>query len=268
MHVLVRPRDQFPREIEGAKIHLYDGRPGSVLKAMQEARPESVFHLAALFIAEHKFEDIPALCASNIQYGTELVDAMIQVNCRNLVCAGTAWQNFNGQHGVASSLYAATKEAFEAILRFYADAHRLSATTLKIFDTYGLGDPRKKLLSVMRQAAKTGEVMKMSPGDQEIDLLNVQDAISAFIAAANTQRNQEPAGVREYYLRTGEIYTLKQLAALFSKVLEKPINVEWGARPYRAREVMKTWREGQTLPGWSPKIKLVDGLKEFGAEHP
>lgn len=264
---MVRPRDQFPREIGGAKIHLYDGRPESVLKAFKVAQPEAVFHLAALFIAEHKFKDIPALCMSNIQFGTELTDAMIQVDCRNLVLAGTAWQNFNGKKGVASSLYAATKEAFEAILRFYADAHGLRATTLKIFDTYGLGDPRKKLLSVMRQAADTGEILKMSPGDQEIDLLNIEDVVSAFIQAAQAQQNRTPSDVQEFYLRSGEIYTLKELASLFSKVLGKPINVDWGARPYRAREVMKTWKSGETLPGWKAKIKLAAGLKEFGAEN-
>jgi nucleoside-diphosphate-sugar epimerase len=246
---------------------LYDGTAGSVLKAVQVARPEAVFHLAALFIAEHKFENIPALFESNVTFATELVDAMIQSGCRNLVCAGTAWQNFNGQHGTPSNLYAATKEAFEAVLRFYVDAHGLHATTLKIYDTYGLGDPRKKLLSVLREAVRTGESLKMSPGEQEIDLLNVQDAIDAFILTAQQQAKEKSACLKEYYLRSGEVHTLKQIVDMFAKITAKPLQVEWGSRPYRDREVMKTWKEGEVLPGWKAKIKLANGLKEFGAEQ-
>jgi hypothetical protein len=34
----------------------------------------------------------------------------------------------------------------------------------------------------------------------------------------------------------------------------------WGARPYRAREVMTPWAGGEPLPGWRAAIPLEEGL--------
>jgi CDP-3, 6-dideoxy-D-glycero-L-glycero-4-hexulose-4-reductase len=42
----------------------------------------------------------------------------------------------------------------------------------------------------------------------------------------------------------------------------RDIHVEFGALPYRDREVMTPWR-GDILPGWAPKITLEEGLREF-----
>ena len=39
--------------------------------------------------------------------------------------------------------------------------------------------------------------------------------------------------------------------------------IEWGARPYRDREVMVPWTKGKTVPGWAPHIPLERGLGEL-----
>ena len=41
------------------------------------------------------------------------------------------------------------------------------------------------------------------------------------------------------------------------------MNINWGGRPYRDREVMKTLSEYLTVPGWEPRINLIKGLAEL-----
>ena len=45
--------------------------------------------------------------------------------------------------------------------------------------------------------------------------------------------------------------------------VDKKINVVWGGKPYRKREVMNLWVNGENLPNWKPKISLEEGLKLF-----
>lgn len=255
----------MPKEIEGAKLHFYRGHGQEVLNAVEKSRAEVVYHFASLFLAEHKFEQIADLFDSNLKFPTQLLEAMIENKCLNLVTAGTAWQNYNGKKGTAANLYAATKEALEVILKYYADARGLKAVVLKLNDTYGPGDPRRKLLSILREAATKKEPLGLSPGEQKIDLLHVTDVVNAFkVAGLRVAKN--PAGVEEFYLRSGRLISIKELVQIFNKSTGKTITARWGERPYRTREVMVPWPEGEVLPGWKPEVSLESGIHEYTSE--
>src|SRR5574337_1835207 len=45
-------------------------------EALTGFRPDVVVHLAALYIAEHRYEDVGALVRANIEFGAYLLDAM------------------------------------------------------------------------------------------------------------------------------------------------------------------------------------------------
>jgi len=42
-------------------------------------------------------------------------------------------------------------------------------------------------------------------------------------------------------------------------VLNVKLNINWGAREHRFREVMNPY-VGERLPGWKPKINLFEGI--------
>jgi nucleoside-diphosphate-sugar epimerase len=266
VHAIVRSKAEYPRELKGARLHVYDGSPENLNAAVKASCPQAAFHLASLFLAEHRSEDVRRLCESNITFSAELLESLVQTGCRKFVSAGTSWQNFNGKYGTAACLYAATKEAFEAILRFYVDAYPLQAAVLKIYDTYGPNDSRRKLLNLLREAANSRGEIGLSPGEQMIDLLHVEDAVSAFAHAAYTMTESEWGSLREYYLRSGETLNIRQLVELYNSMSEKKVFARWGERPYRAREVMEPWNQGETLPGWKPARTLREGLREFANE--
>jgi nucleoside-diphosphate-sugar epimerase len=274
VHILARPRSTpLPPAVQGAQVHWYSNYD-ELFSAVGKSKPQVVYHLASLFLAEHKYANIEALCNAQITLGTHLADAMVNNGVKRLVSAGTSWQNFNGQKGVSACLYAATKEAFESILRYYADAHGLKSTVLKLFDTYGPGDTRRKLLSLLRDTWRSAEgkstgktsvqPLGLSPGDQKIDLLHVHDAVRAFTLAG--ARSPEKPCVEEFYLSTGRPLSLRELVKLCDNVLEKPIPVTFSSLPYRAREVMTPWNEGPLLPNWKPEIHLEQGLKSYFTE--
>jgi nucleoside-diphosphate-sugar epimerase len=158
-------------------------------------------------------------------------------------------------------LYAATKQAFEDIIRFYVEAHGVRSITLKLFDTYGKGDHRPKLMNILRDASNQGTELQMSPGDQMIDMVYVDDVARAFIKAAELVCQKQSGCFEEYQVSSGRPMRLKDLVAVYNKVTSGRLKVEFGGRPYREREVMELWGKGKNIPDWRPLIMLEDGIR-------
>jgi nucleoside-diphosphate-sugar epimerase len=244
-----------------AKVYTYTGATTEVIAAMAEHKPEVVFHLSSHFLAAHDSTQIESLISSNVLFGTQLLEAMKAAGVTALVNAGTSWQNYAGDTYNPVNLYAATKQAFEDIVAYYTQTSGLRAVTLRLYDSYGEGDQRRKLLRLLLECLRTGEPMGMSPGDQVMDLVHVDDICRAFLHAAELALEM-PAGASVYAVSSGERRTLKQVVATLEEAAGQKLAIEFGVRAHRPREVMVPW-VGPPLPGWVPTISLLDGFKRL-----
>jgi nucleoside-diphosphate-sugar epimerase len=242
-------------------IRPYDGTLESLIKALRESRPEVVYHLASYFVAEHRSVDVDLLVESNIRFGTQLLEAMTQTGIRCFVNTGTAWQHFLDDEYNPVCLYAASKQAFEDMLYFYVVTNSIDAITLRLFDTYGPGDSRPKLFPALLRAVRSGEVLRMSPGEQLLDLVYIDDVVDAYVRGYECLRAHHARTVPSFSVSSGAPVTLRQVVSLMAELASGKPNVEWGARPYRAREVMRPWAGGRAIPGWAPRVGLRDGIK-------
>lgn len=250
----------------GVKAHVMDGGTAGVLAGVRESAPDVVFHLAALFLAAHGPDDVEPLVSSNVLFGAQLLEAMADLPRPCLVSAGTAWQHFRGDAYEPVNLYAATKQAFEDVAAYYVSARGLAMITLDLYDTYGPGDTRPRLLPMLLDAAGTGNVVGLSPGEQLLHFVHADDVAGAFLAAAAALQADPSPRAATYTVPSAEPITLRELVAVVERATGETIDVEWGARPYRDREVMVPWT-GPVLPGWHPKVPLEEGLRAVAAER-
>lgn len=266
VHVIVRAGsnlDALANVEEQASLHIHDGSTEGLMRIMEGVKPDVVFHLASLFLAQHTPKDVAPLIESNITFATQLVEAMAQNKIRNLVNTGTSWQHFENKSYSPVCLYAATKQAFEALLQYYIEARSIKAITLELFDTYGPHDPRPKLLHLLGKIAASGEILAMSPGEQILDLVYIDDVIDAYMLSAERLLGTEGEVQEHYAVSSGQPLSLKDVVARFEKVTGKKLSIQWGGRPYREREVMSPWSLGKQLPGWTAKISLEEGLRRI-----
>jgi len=223
-------------------------------------KPDCVFHLASMVLTEHTPAQIPDLIQANILFGTQILEAMRLHHINALVNAGTSWQHFSGAGFNPVNLYASTKQAFDDILRYYTEVSGFRAITLKLFDSYGPEDKRRKVLRLLIEAIQTGKKLEMSPGAQVLDLVHVDDISRAFLHAGHLVMNQQEPGLADYGVSGSQHRTLKEVASVVEGAAGRSIPLTWGARPYREREVMVPW-DGPSLPGWEPRISLAEGVR-------
>ena len=269
VHVVVRPHSDLASLADvrsEIKVHVHDGTTEGIIDIISLASPRTVFHLASLFLVQHEPKDIASLLNSNVLFSVQLAEAMVTNNVHRLVNTGTSWQHYKNRDYDPVNLYAATKQAFEDILAYYSAATPLCVITLQLCDTYGQNDPRHKLFNLLAKASKSGEPLLMSPGEQLIDLVYIDDVVEAYLYSARLLEDAI-SGHQVYAVSSGNPIKLRDLVTSYEKIVGTSVPVVWGRRPYRPREVMSPWTQGKVLDGWSPRVSLVDGIRRIAFDE-
>lgn len=239
-----------------------DGCVEHLADFMSDHHVECVVHLATLYITYHKPSDIAPMIESNISFGARILEAMKLAGVRNILYSRTSWQHYLDCGYNPVNLYAAMKQAFEDIMKYYTQAEGFHSIILEIYDTYGEWDPRGKIINLFKERGRTGETIELSPGEQKLDYLYIDDIVSAFMRALDKMK-ADWAGEEEYALCSEELHTLKDVVSTFEKAYGVKLNIRWGAYTYRPREIFKPYRKLEPLDGWRPVYSLRSGFERM-----
>lgn len=220
---------------------------------------DCVIHLATCYVTLHRPEDVDRMLESNVRFGARLLEAMRIAGVNRIIYARTSWQHYQNEGFNPVNLYAATKQAFEDIMKYYTQAEGFCSMILEIYDTYGENDPRSKILNLMKRRCLDGEPIALSPGEQKLDFLYIEDAVEGFLTAIERMR-QPPSREMEYALSSNEVHTLKDVVRIFERAYGAVLNIEWGKYQYRQREIFTPYRGLARLEGWQAKYSLYEGF--------
>ncbi len=243
----------------GTHIHRIDGRTEPLVTLFQQIRPTAVIHLAALARRQHRVDDVAPFNNTNILFGTQLLEAARQANCRRYIAAGSYLQYSPTGKYRPFNLYAATKQAFECVLRYYVEACDFAACVLTLCNVYGELDPRPTLITDMAAACTQRRPMTLHGGQAWIDPIHVSDAASAFVAALMLMDDlaAHARQLHHYSVTCGRDVSSTELAALFEKITGNSLTI--ASHTTHSSRRVKPWR-GVLVPGWSPRVSLEEGL--------
>ena len=226
------------------------------LGTIMEWEPTCIVHAATRFQVSHSQSDISPMVQANVELGTQLLD--IAHACRSrFVTVSTAWQKYEGRNNSPVNLYAATKQAFDSIADFY-QGEGLDLARIFLFDVYGPGDTRRKLVPLLMSAAASGQPLHATSGSQLIDLTFVDDVVRAITDVA---LGDESLSAVDAVVKSGAM-TVRQVSEILSEAIGQPIPVEWGAVPDRPKEMLHDWGLEPMLSGWEPQCSLIEGLRQ------
>ena len=229
-----------------------------------ETKPDGVMHFASLVLNDHKPQDIESLIVSNILFGTRLLEASVKSDTQWFINTGTFWQHYNNEPYNPVNLYAATKEAFENIAKFYYETEKINFVTIELNDTFGSNDTRSKIFNLWRRSEKNQETLGMTKGEQTVDISYIENIIDAYIQMMDNlvQDQSSVLSGQKFCVSAQERMTLQDLSKVYEKALDTKLDIVWGERPYRHREVMLPWDKGTPVVGWEQKISLHDAIKK------
>jgi UDP-glucose 4-epimerase len=106
----------------------------------------------------------------------------------------------------------------------------------------------------------------LTGGEQQRDLLHVDDIAGALLAAA---RSQHLKAFAAYNVCSGQPVRIREVGEVAARLMDKPQSLlQWGKLPYRSDEPM--WVVGdptrfQQATSWRPKMNLTEGIRNMVA---
>jgi nucleoside-diphosphate-sugar epimerase len=209
------------------------------------------------------------LTASNIYVPAAVASLILKHSPRTcFIHFGSSWQI--GEDGVSSpfNAYAATKSAAESLLEHYV-LSGLRAASLRLFDTYGPGDCRKKVINLVTDALIQDIELPMSNAEQVVDMVYVTDVLAAVNHTIKLLQVHPVAKLHRYSVRSGKPVRILDIVSLLKVLSQRPTfsKIQLGIYPYRNRERFYLPPATDLPPNWYPLVSLEDGLKNILADR-
>lgn len=234
---------------------------------ISNSKPDVVLHLAAYLSSNDDEETISRLIESNITFGTQLLDALRNTKLKLFINTGSFSEYFSNSEKIDPTyLYAATKSAFRYILKYFSSINNFSVLNVIPYTIYGGTTKQKKIFDLIYDSLDSNNSINMSPGDQQLDFIHIEDVLRFFSAALKNTNHFVLKEFSEVHLGTGIGTTPKQIAALFENITCKKANIKWGGLSYRKRDTLFAVANKflpEPLLCWTPQVKLINGIENY-----
>ena len=224
-------------------------------KKLKKIKIDIIIHCGTHYVKNHTISDIRKLTLANIEFGTILLENLKYMKVKKFINFSTVWQNYNGKLDVAYNLYAAYKISFSKILNYYI--RKLSSVkfyNLFISDTYGENDKRDKIINLIKTNLKNKRKINIISKKIVINLLNVNDIITAVGIILKKDINSG-----NYNVINKTNFKLYNILKKINK--KKRINhlVKFGNTSFKKEKIFYY----KKLPGWTPKYCNINNLIRF-----
>lgn len=227
--------------------------------------PELVIHLASFLTANDDHETMQKLLEANIMFTCEVLNSIKNTKINWFFNVGSFAEYYYGNSVLSPAyLYAATKTASRTFVDYYSSVYDFQYITIVPYTIYGGNDSQKKIIDLIYDSLFTKQAIDLSPGEQILDFINLEDVTDFFIDLINNL--PKVSNKTTFHLGSGKGYTLRQLTYLIEKITNKSANINWGGKDYRPRDVMyavANISEQYRTFNWKPQISLEQGIREY-----
>lgn len=258
---------------------------GDIDKVFAEETFDAVIHFAALALAGESMEKPYEYFHNNIDGGLNLLEAMRQHGCSNIIFSSTcAVYGFPKDLPVTeespiapASVYGVSKRNFEEILEWYEKIHKIRFARLRYFNACGatqdgtIGEdhkPETHIIPVAIDALKKNEPFYLFGRDYHTpdgtcvrDYIHVSDLADAHLKAAEyiTRENTSLT----VNLGVGKGYSNMEILKAIESVTGKKMNIQDKERRWGDPDAIYADNtKARTLLGWEPKYTTIESIIE------
>jgi nucleoside-diphosphate-sugar epimerase len=238
----------------------------AVERALRQAQPELVFHLAAHGAYSWQ-QSLPRMIATNVAGTANVVEAAVAAGARAIVNAGTSSEYGLKDHAPPeselpepNSAYAVTKAAATLYGGWIARARDVALTTLRLYSAYGPWEEPRRLVPALVVHGLERRLPPLVDPATARDFVYVEDVAEAFVRAAQHARPGEGA---VYNVGSGAQTTLRELVEAARAVFGIAEQPGWGSFPARRWDTDVWVADPSRIHaelGWHARTPVADGL--------
>ncbi len=253
-------------------VDLQDGK--EVNDAIQQIKPEVIFHLAADIRPSRDVTDLKEMINTNVIGTTNLLSSIVR-NSLNIDCfinMGSCEEyGFNSQPfsedmpASPVSMYSGTKAASTALVKMFFNLYNIPIVTVRPSLVYGPGQGKRFFIPQAVEKLLLKQELHMTHGEQTRDFIYIDDLIEGLVEIS---QSRELIG-EVVNLSYGEDISLKKVVEILSEITKTNSEVKYGAIPYRDGEIMSFAVSNKKIVNyttWRPRTPITVGLTNVVAQ--
>jgi UDP-glucose 4-epimerase len=244
---------------------------------LRQHQIDAVIHMSAFIEVGESVARPELYFQNNVAGSLEMLHAMIAAGVKDIVFSSTA-----ALYGDPERLpireddtlrptnpYGQSKYIVEQMLRWVADAHGMTATSLRYFNAAGATEmngevhtPETHLIPIVLRAAETGDPLYINGTDYPTkdgtcvrDYIHVLDLAQAHLLALG----RADAGLKIYNVGYGTGYSVREVLDTAQRVTGRQLNIVEG--PRRPGDQIATVASSEKIRaelGWQPHYDSLD----------
>lgn len=246
------PKSRHGIDSDAVKWLSYEENYKVMTQLVVAAQPVSVIHCVNHYSLRREVSDIDEAIDANIRFGSLLLGALAETPVQ-FVNLSTFFQRQGSTGTQPNSFYAASKQAFSDIVRWFGNNSSLQVCDLMLFDTYGPGDKRNKLITRLLECAAVGSNMAIETPSAELNLCFIDDVISGIVDVVIKRTTGE------WSLQAKSNVTVSEVVGQVESISGQNVVGHWGDMKPRISSRVDA---PKILTGWSPQVSLPSGIEQ------
>ena len=166
-----------------------------ILKEINSNKPDLIINCSASQLLTEDKKSILNLLNSNVYSNIFFLNEAINYkNFKGYITFGTKFEFDAKRNYKPLNFYAATKHANDLFLEYYSLKKKITAVSLKLFDTYGSNDKRKKILNLLLESYKKNKFLATTAGNQYLDYVHIDEVCQLIHKIINDIENNKLTG--------------------------------------------------------------------------
>lgn len=237
--------------------------------AMEESRPDLIFHMAALHFIPYCNEHPSETLRVNVEGTQRVLDEAARAGARRAVVAssGAFYPSLDEVltediEPAPVDIYGLSKQLTEEVARYVARTTDLTCVAARLFNTYGPYETNPHLIPHIMESLHRGPSVELGNIHTKRDYIYVEDVARLLVACAEA----ELEGFTTVNVGTGREYSAKEIVELLGELLDRPIEIQVDEERVRAVDKMHqraSTRRLKQVSGTEAAVELREGLRQL-----
>ncbi len=258
-----RSLTKWPLEIIGRPAKLaknFNITEDGLIQSSSGKFPDLIINLSNFYIPNPNFEQDREMHKIILGVADAISNTIDEAGC-SVISASTYFQ-YCPIELRPWSRYSALKTESKMLIQSAATRRGANFTDFVLYDNYG-GSNRNKFVDLLEQSLLNGLEIDCTDGQQVLNLTHVSDLALALVSEVIELSQAKNAGLHTYELRSDFTVSLRELVLKAELASGRQAIVNWGAIPYRDREVFELWQTGfSNPPYWQPLVNFETYVKQ------
>ena len=219
-------------------------------KKLKNLKIDTVINCATYYSSKNDIQTIQNLIQTNIIFCSVVLETLSK-KIKKFINFGSMMEYSRGNYFSPKNFYAITKYSFQKISEFFKfNNKRIKFYNLKLYETYGNNDNRKKIIPTIVKNYSKNKNIKIVSTNLKMNFIHI-NSLTKAINMILYKKIEEG----EYCLKNNKFTSIKHLIDSLNKKLSKKIKVKY----LSSKKYFKSTISLNKFPSWDDK----ENLKEF-----